>query len=93
MTGNYVTCLEVTRSDPEVTSFYRKWTWDGCRRAKTSILGAFQHLHGCNSQQVAVTWQRPAVTQKWHYFTRSGLEKAAEDWKLVFWVLSAPTEL
>jgi len=55
MTGHYVTCPEVTRSDPEVTSFHRKWTGDGCRRAKTSILGAFQHLHGCNSQQVAVT--------------------------------------
>jgi len=45
----------VTSSDLEVTSFHQMWTGDGCRRAKTSILGAFQYLQGCNSQQVAVT--------------------------------------
>ena len=55
MTGNDVTWLEVTGSDPEVTSFDRKSPGNGCRRPISQVLDTFEHLQGCNSQEVAVT--------------------------------------
>ena len=55
MTGNNVMQLEMTGSDPEVTSFHRKWPGEGCRRPKTPALVAFQLLPGCNSQVVVAS--------------------------------------
>ena len=55
MTGNDVASPHVTRSDPEVTSFDRKSPGSGCRRLKTRLLGSFELLQGCNSQEVAFT--------------------------------------
>ena len=42
---------------PEVTSFDRKSAGSGCRRPLSQVLGSFELLHGCNSQEVAVTRQ------------------------------------
>jgi len=47
----------VTASDPEVTSFDRKSPGSGCRRPTSLVLGMFELLQGCNSQEVAVTSQ------------------------------------
>ena len=55
VTGNDVTLLQVTESDPEVTSFDRKSPGSGCRRPKTRIYCAFHFLQGCVSQEEAVT--------------------------------------
>ena len=55
VTGNDITWPAATRSDPEVTSFARKWPGEGCRMLRTRVLGAFQLLQGCNSQEVTVT--------------------------------------
>ena len=55
MAGNDVTCPEVSRSDPEMTSFDGKSTGSGGRRPISQILGTFELLRGCNLQEVAVT--------------------------------------
>ena len=55
MTGNDVTWLEVTGSDQEVTSFDRKSPGSCGRRVIDQVLGIFELLQGCNSQEVAVT--------------------------------------
>ena len=47
----------MTGSDPEVTLFDRKSRSSGCRRPISQVLGTFQLQQGCNSQEVAVTWQ------------------------------------
>ena len=57
MTGNDVTWPEVTRSDPEVISFYRKSPGSGGRRPICEVLGTFELLQGCNSQKVPLTGQ------------------------------------
>ena len=57
MTGNEVTEPEVSRNDPEVTSLDWKSTGSGCRTPKSRVLGTFELLQGCNSQEVAVTRQ------------------------------------
>ena len=49
---------EVTGSDPEVTPFDRKPLGSGCKRPISQVLGTFELLQGCNSQEVAVTWQK-----------------------------------
>ena len=41
MKGNGVMYPEVIGSDPEMTSFDRKWPGKGCRRPKACVLGAF----------------------------------------------------
>ena len=53
MTGNEVTRPEVTRTDPEVMSFDWKSPGSGCRRPIRQVLGTFELLQGCNSQEVA----------------------------------------
>ena len=55
MTGNDVTLLEVTGSDQEVMSFDRKSPGSGSGRAINQVLGMFELLQGCNSQEMAVT--------------------------------------
>ena len=52
MTGNDVTCPHVNGSDPEVASFDRKSPGSGCRRPIGQVLGTFEHLQFCNSQEV-----------------------------------------
>ena len=47
MTGNDVTWPEVTGSDPEVISFYRKSPGSGGRRPICEVLGTFELLQGC----------------------------------------------
>ena len=47
----------VTGSDPEMTSSQRKSPGSGCGRPISQVLGTFELLKGCNSQEVAVTWQ------------------------------------
>ena len=47
----------VTGSDPEVTSYCRKSPGSGSRRPRNLVLGKFELLQGCNSQEVAVMWQ------------------------------------
>ena len=42
-------------SDPEVVSFDWKSPGSGCRRPRSQVLGPFEPLQGCNSQEVAVT--------------------------------------
>ena len=54
-TGNDDTWPEVCGSDAEVMSFNRKTPGRGCRRPISQFLGAFEHLQGCNSEEVAVT--------------------------------------
>ena len=55
MTGNDVTWPEVTGSDPEVASLDRKSPGSGCKRPISQVLGTFELLQGCNSQEMAVT--------------------------------------
>ena len=55
MAGNDVTWQKVTGSYVEVTSFDRKSPGSGCRRPISRVLGTFELLHGCNSQEVADT--------------------------------------
>ena len=55
MTGNDVTWQEVTGIDPQVMLFDRNSPGSGCRSPMIQVLGTFEHLQGCNSQQVAVT--------------------------------------
>jgi len=60
----------VTQRDrkwPEVTSLERKSPGSGCGRPVSRGLGAFELLQGCNSQEVAVTWQEmTSRDRKWH---------------------------
>ena len=49
--------LEVIGCDPEVTSLDLKSPCSGCTRPISQVLGTFERLLGCNSQEVAVTWQ------------------------------------
>ena len=56
MTGyDIVTSHDV--SDLEVMSLDRKSPGSGCRRPISQVLGKFELLQGCNSQEVAVTRQ------------------------------------
>ena len=55
VTRNDVTLPQVTGSDPEVTSFDRKSLGSGCRMPISHVLGRFELLQGCDSQEVAVT--------------------------------------
>ena len=55
MSANDVTLPHVTICDPQVTSFDRKTPGCGCRWPATQVLDTFEHLQGCNSQEVAVT--------------------------------------
>jgi len=55
VTGNDVTLPQVTRSDPEVTSFDRKSPGSGFRRLKTGGFCAFDFLQGFSSQEEAIT--------------------------------------
>ena len=57
MIGKYLTYPHVTGSDPEVTSFDRKSLGSGCSRPISQVLGMFELLENCNSQEVAVTSQ------------------------------------
>jgi len=77
-----VTWQEMTSREPtwpEVTSFDRKSIGSGCRRRIRQILGTLELLQGCNSQEVAITWQKmtsrdptwPEVTWKWRHLTGS----------------------
>ena len=43
------------RSDPEVTSFDRKSFGSGCRTPIRQVLGTFELLQSCDSQEVAVS--------------------------------------
>ena len=62
----------VTGSDPEVMSLERKSPGSGCRTPISEVWGMFEVLKGCDSQEVAVTWQEmtsrdlkvPEVTRK-----------------------------
>ena len=47
----------MTGSDPEVTSFLQNSPGSGCRRPISQVVVTFELLEGCNSQEVAVTWQ------------------------------------
>ena len=77
MTENNVSDL----TSPEVT---RKWSFDwkspgsGCRRPISQVLGAFELVQGCNSQEVAVT--RREMTSRDHV-TRSYREVMSFDRK------------
>jgi len=92
VTENDVTWPQVTWSDLQVTSFHRKSRRSGCRRLKTRVYCAFDFLHGCRSQEEAVTWQEitsrdlrwPEVTRKWRHLTGSHLEVAVEGSKLSY---------
>ena len=53
MTGNDRS-PRMTGSDPEVT-YARKSPGSGCTRPISQVLGTFELLQGCNSQEVAVT--------------------------------------
>ena len=55
MGRNDVTWPEVPGSDPEGMSFDRKSPGRGCRRPIRQVLGTFDILQGCNSQEVVVT--------------------------------------
>jgi len=55
VTGSDVTGPHVTESDPEVTSFDRKSPGSDYRRFVSEVLGTFELLQGCNSQEMAVT--------------------------------------
>jgi len=80
VTGNHVTWPNVTASNPELTSFDRKSPGSGCWRLKTCILGTFELLQGCNSQEVAVSreFMWAEVTQNWCHFTECQLEVAVQ---------------
>ena len=73
MTGNDVTWLEVTGSDQEVTSFDRKSPGSGGRRVINQVLGMFELLQGCNSQEMAVT------SQEGHHVTGTNPEVTSFD--------------
>jgi len=50
---------------------HRNWPGKGRQKSKTCLFGAFQLLQGCNSQEVAVTWQEMmSCSQKWQEVTR-----------------------
>ena len=55
MTGNDLTRPKVTGSDLEMTSFGRKSPAGGSRRPISQLLGTFEILQGCKSQEVVVT--------------------------------------
>jgi len=55
VTGNDVTWPR--DRDPEVTWFDRKSPGSGCRRPIRQVLGSFELLQSCNSQEDAHTWQ------------------------------------
>ena len=55
MTGNDLMSPHVTVSYPEVTSFDLKSPGSGCRSPINQVLGTFELLQRCNSQEVAVT--------------------------------------
>ena len=57
MTGNDLVLRHMTGSDTEVTSFDRKSPGSGCWRPISQVLGTFELLQGCNSQEVAITLQ------------------------------------
>jgi len=48
---------QVTKSDPEVTSFDQKSPGSGWRRPKTGVYCTFHFLQVWSSQEKAVTWQ------------------------------------
>jgi len=54
VTGNDLMLPHVTLSDPKVTAFGQKSPRSGCRRPVSQVLGTFELLQGCNSQE-AVT--------------------------------------
>ena len=56
MRENDGTRPEITGSDQEVASFDRKSPGSGCRRRISQVMDMFELQHGCNSQEVAVTW-------------------------------------
>jgi len=101
VTANHVTWPQVTRSDPEVTSFDRKSPWSGCRRPKTRVYCTFHFLQGCRLQEEAVTWQQmtscdlrwPEVTRKWSNLTECHLEVAVEGQKLRILYISLPIRM
>jgi len=76
------------RLSPEVT-------WKECRSPKTGVLCNFELLQGCNSQEMAVTWQEmtlrdltwPRVIRKWPHFIGGHLDVAVEGRKLGFCVI------
>jgi len=92
VTGNDVLWPQLTGSDPEVTSFDRKWPRSGCRRPKTGVYCTFHFLQGCSSQEEAVTWQEltsrdfrwPEVTRNWRHLTGSHLKVAVQGRKLAY---------
>ena len=55
MIGNDVMVPHVTGSDPEVTSFDRKSPGSCSRRPIIQVLGTFELLQVCNSQEEAAT--------------------------------------
>ena len=57
MTGNEVTSHYVAGSDRKVTSFDCKSPGSGCGMTIRQVLGTFEPLQGCSSQEVAVAWQ------------------------------------
>jgi len=86
-----------------VTSGDRKWLGSDvidrkshgstCRRQKTGIHCAFDFLHGCSSQEEAVTWQKitshdqgTGSARKWRYLTGSNVEVALEGRNLPYTV-------
>jgi len=84
----------MTRSNPEVTSFHRNLPGSGCRMPKIRVYCAFHYLQGCNTHQEAVMWHEmtsrdlmwPEVTWKWCHLTGSHLEVAVEGRKLTYTV-------
>jgi len=94
VTGNHITWPQVTKRDPEVTSFHRKVPGSGCRRPKTRIYCTFHILQGCSSQDEAVMWQEmasrdlrwPEVTRKWCHLTGRYMEVAVESQELTYLV-------
>ena len=69
-----------------MTSFDRKTPGSGCRRPISQVLGTFEDLQGCNSQEVAVTSQEMTsrdlklteVARRLRHLTGSHLEVAVE---------------
>jgi len=94
VTGTDVTWPQVTESDPEVASFYRKSPGRGCGRPKNGLYSTFHLLQACSSQKEAVTWQEmtsrdlrwPEESRKWRHFTGSHLKVAIEGRKLAYTV-------
>jgi len=85
VTGSEVTWPQVTKSDPEVTSYDRMSPGSGWRRPKACVCCTFHFIQGCSSQAKAVTWRHSTshdlrwleVTQKWR-LTVSLLEVPVE---------------